>query len=119
MAITYNQHDLLQAIDKVEGDSLRSILKLICNRSTTFSDEAAKHFLLPTTASHDRKRAALSEAILDSRATNKSKSEQQVLNRSRFERCRTCNTEFDVSENCDDSCQTHTGECSCVNVSML
>lgn len=105
MVLTYTQHDLSQAIDKAGADAVRSILKLMCNRSVTFSSEAAKHFLLPATESQRKDCWAKSTARRE-----QSKTEEQVFSISRFERCRTCKRTFDVSQNFNHSCQTHTGE---------
>ena len=94
---------VIEAIDKANLKVLRSILKSMCKASPICEHEAAQRLLVPVV-----KRKA--EDTTDAHADNAVKRQRAEESTSRYEKCVTCRKLYDITENLDDSCQTHEGE---------
>ncbi|KAI1864421.1 uncharacterized protein JN550_008978 [Neoarthrinium moseri] len=90
---------LLEAINKTDLSTLRSLLNSMCQSSEECYNEAAKRLLVPVT---NRKRAAEQEP------DDSTKRQKTVV--SRYEKCITCKEVFDITGNGDDACKAHEGD---------
>lgn len=108
MAMTNNSAELFQAIDKTGLTALRSILKSLCVKSEAFEKAASVHLLLPASAASGKRSRADSDGSTLKPEAKKSRAVEIGLV-SRYETCRTCGTEYDVTENDKDACQCHPG----------
>ena len=94
--------ELTQAIGKADAPALRHALFSMCKASAECNTEATDRLLLPVA----RKRKTND---VDQEPANAKKSKVHEAAVSRYEKCGTCKTVYDVTENRKDSCQTHTG----------
>ena len=98
---TYPQ--LCSAIDKADAPALRAMLKIVCQEPAELRKYTAKHLMAPVTPLESKKRKSLDGG---DNVPNK-KTCLPVI--SRYERCITCKSTFDVTKNRDTACKTHEG----------
>jgi hypothetical protein len=95
-SIDYEQ--LCTAIDKADVTTLRSMLKAICRESPGVQKYTLK-YLMAFLVGRKRESDAASHDTAPKR---------QAI--SRYEKCITCKSTFDVIKNHDTACRTHDGE---------
>ena len=92
---------IIEAIDKADASTLRTILKSMCKTSPICEHEAAQCLLVP---------AAKRKAEDGVDAAGVAKRQRTEVPTSRYEKCITCKKVFDTTENYDNSCSLHPGE---------
>ncbi|KAF3000412.1 hypothetical protein E8E14_002966 [Neopestalotiopsis sp. 37M] len=95
---------LSAAIDKADLQALRSVLKSMCESSEACRTEAAQRLLLSVPTRRNKKRKSEHSPQGAETADKSSKKAKTV---SRYEMCITCEKVFDITDNREDSCQTH------------
>jgi hypothetical protein len=98
---------LLAAIDKADLRALRSVLKSMCESSEACRTEAAQRLLLSVPTRRNKKRKS-EHSPQGAEAAGKSSKKAKTV--SRYEMCITCEKVFDITDNREDSCQTHDGQ---------
>ena len=93
---------IIEAIDKADAPTFRTILKSMCKTSPICEHEAAQRLLVPAA-----KRKA-EEGVDDAAGVAKRQRTEDPT--SRYEKCITCKKVFDTTENYDNSCSLHPGE---------
>ncbi|KAI1124856.1 hypothetical protein F5Y10DRAFT_248421 [Nemania abortiva] len=95
---------LTRAIDNADESTLRAVLKSMCRGSEACRKEAMdrllvsdKHELIELSDSSDD----------DTKKQNKKRKKVVATQKSRFEKCETCEKTYDVTLNDDEACQTH------------
>ncbi|KAI1160957.1 hypothetical protein F5B18DRAFT_471319 [Nemania serpens] len=116
MATEPNEHVLLtRAIDNADEATLRTILQSMCQGSETCRNEAMKRLIV----SRKHEIIELSDSDDGAERQDQKRKRVKVTQRSRFEKCRTCEKTYDVTLNDDTACQTHEGELLSLPSSLL
>ncbi|TGJ82860.1 hypothetical protein E0Z10_g5907 [Xylaria hypoxylon] len=105
MATETNRDALLRAIDNADENTLRTVLKSMCQDSEVCRKEAIGRMVV------SRKREVIELSDSSDNDTqnkpNKKKKTVELTQKSRFEKCETCEKTYDVTLNNNKACQTH------------
>ncbi|KAI1309647.1 hypothetical protein F5Y03DRAFT_68696 [Xylaria venustula] len=110
MATEPSKDALTRAIDNADGDTLRAVLASMCQASDVCRKEAASRLLV----SRKREIIELSDSSDDEgkNSNNNQKKRREtvdVIQESKFEKCKTCKKIYDTTLNNDEACQAHKG----------
>ncbi|KAI1420835.1 hypothetical protein F5Y12DRAFT_787957 [Xylaria sp. FL1777] len=98
---------LVRAIDNADENTLRAVLKSMCQGSEVCRNEAINRMLV------SRKHEIIELSDSSDNDTQKKQNKKQktvdVILESRFEKCENCKKTYDVTLNNDEACQTHKG----------
>ncbi|KAI1430758.1 hypothetical protein GGR50DRAFT_161863 [Xylaria sp. CBS 124048] len=108
---------LMRAIDAANGETLRMIMKSMCQESEACREAAMahmvvsrKHDIIELSDSDDNKDEGKDEGDKGGQQQSKKRKrthEATTTNVSRYEVCVTCKEMYDVTLNDDEACQTH------------